>query len=128
MKNILAAAFSMTAALFLGGCASSSQDITPAYVSPLTFHAFDCSQLAAEQQRLSVRAVQIGARLDQAAQRDKVLVAVLLPYSAFFIGGNKEREAEFARIKGESDAIEQASIAKKCTLTPLPASAASAAG
>jgi hypothetical protein len=32
----------------------------------------------------------------------------------FFIGGDKQNAAELARLKGEMDAVEQASIRKKC--------------
>jgi hypothetical protein len=32
----------------LGGCASSSEDITPAYVSPVAFQGYTCQQLALE--------------------------------------------------------------------------------
>jgi hypothetical protein len=32
----------------LGGCASSSADITPAYVSPVMYQAYTCQQLAQE--------------------------------------------------------------------------------
>ena len=32
----------------------------------------------------------------------------------FFLGGTKEQEAEYAQLKGEYNALEQASIQKKC--------------
>jgi hypothetical protein len=34
--------------------------------------------------------------------------------AAFFIGGDKQNAAELARLKGEMEAIEQASIRKNC--------------
>jgi hypothetical protein len=34
--------------------------------------------------------------------------------AAFFVGGDKQNAAELARLKGEMDAIEQASIRKNC--------------
>jgi hypothetical protein len=33
------------------------------------------------------------------------------------LGGTKEQEAEYAKLKGEYNALEQASIQKKCALT-----------
>jgi hypothetical protein len=36
----------------LAGCASSSADITPAYVSPVTYQSFTCQQLALEAQSI----------------------------------------------------------------------------
>ena len=106
------------------GCATSSKDITETYVSPLQYNSYDCDQLAAEEQRLRVRASQLGARLDTAAQNDKIIAgaSVLLFYPIFFVGGNKAQEAEFSRLKGEYSAVEQGAIAKKCN-TQVKASA-----
>jgi hypothetical protein len=39
-----------------GGCASTAADITPTYVSPVTYQSFTCQQLALEAQSLSARA------------------------------------------------------------------------
>jgi hypothetical protein len=38
--------------------------------------------------------------------------------AAFALGGTKQQEAEYARLKGESDAVQQAVIAKRCFGTP----------
>ena|ERR1700722_8298187 len=40
----------------LGGCASSSADIMPAYVSPVAYQGYTCQQLALEAQSISTRA------------------------------------------------------------------------
>jgi hypothetical protein len=102
--------------ILITGCASSSKDVTEVYVSPLQYNSYDCSQLSAEEQRLRVRLTQLGARLDNAAKNDQIIVgaSVLLFYPIFFVGGNKDQEAEFSRLKGEYSAVEQAAIAKKC--------------
>jgi hypothetical protein len=39
----------------LGGCASSSQDITLAYVSPVAYQSYTCQQLALGVQSISTR-------------------------------------------------------------------------
>jgi hypothetical protein len=106
--------------LAIAGCATSSKDITEVYVSPLQYNTFDCSQLSAEEQRLRIRMSQLGARLDKAADNDKILAgsSVLLFYPIFFVGGNKEQEAEFARLKGEYSAVEQAAIGRSCATAP----------
>ena len=59
-------------------------------------------------------------------------VGLVLFWPALFaLGGTKEQEADFARLKGEYDAVQQTMIAKKCATVPstaaAPASAASAA-
>ena len=104
-------------AFALVGCATSSKDVASAYISPMQYVNFDCDQLNAEAARLNTRVQQLGGRLDEAANNDKALMAVSLLLfwpAAFALGGTKQQEAEYARIKGEADAIQQAAIGKKC--------------
>ena len=99
------------------GCASSSTQIATAYVSPLQYQNHDCDQLATELTRVSQRAPQLGGRLDEAASNDKALTAVSLLLfwpAAFALGGTKPQEAEYARLKGEAEAIQQAAVSKRC--------------
>ncbi len=103
----------------LTGCATSSADIRSTYISPLQYNTYDCDQISAEMSRIQVRVSELGGRIDSAASNDKAIVAVgaIIFWPALFaLGGNKEREAEFARLKGELEAAQQASIAKKCML------------
>jgi hypothetical protein len=123
-------------ALLLGGCATSSGNIATAYVSPLQFQAYDCQQISAELQRINVRVNQLAGRLDKAAENDKALVGVgmLLFWPALFaLGGTKEQEAEYARLRGEYEALQKVGNEKKCSAQLLqpdapaaPAPAASA--
>ena len=114
MKQIAA----LTAfAIGVTGCASSSKEISTAYVSPVQYQSYDCEQLGAEAQRLTGRLQQLGGRLDEAASNDKALtgVAMILFWpAAFALGGTKGQEAEYARLKGEADAVHQAAVMKKC--------------
>ena len=115
MKNGVAAV--TAAAVLLAGCATSSKDIASAYVSPMQYQNYDCDQLAAESNRLTTRVQQLGGRLDEAANNDKVLTGVALLVfwpAAFALGGTKTQEAEYARLKGEADAIQQTAVVKKC--------------
>ncbi len=110
-------AVAVSIALALTGCATASKDIASAYVSPNQYSSYDCQQLAAETGRIQARVVQLGGRLDQAAQNDAGIMAVglILFWPVLFaLGGTKQQEAEYARLKGEYDAVEQAAIAKKC--------------
>lgn len=105
------------ASALLQGCASSSKDIAPAYVTPMQYQAHDCAQLGAELQRIQVRVTQLGGRLDEAARNDKAIagVGVLLFWPALFaLGGTKEQEAEYARLKGEHEAIVHTAVMKRC--------------
>lgn len=115
MKKIIILAVSMS--MVLSGCATASRDIPVAYVSPMQYQAYDCEQLASEIQRIHSRVVQLGGRLDTAASNDKALVGVgvLLFWPALFaLGGTKQQEADYARLKGEYDATQQSAILKKC--------------
>jgi hypothetical protein len=106
-----------SSALILGGCATAAKDIAPTYVSPIQYQSYDCQQIEAENARLVNRVSQLGGRLDEAASNDKaigVVGAVLFWPALFALGGTKNQEAEYARIKGEHDALQQASIQKKC--------------
>lgn len=107
----------LSASVALCGCASSSKDIATNYVSPVQFQSYDCGQLQSEAVRIQARVSQLGGRLDEAAANDKSItgVGMLLFWPALFaLGGNKQQEAEYARLKGEYDAIQQSSIDKKC--------------
>ncbi len=124
----------LAVSIALGGCATSSSNIAASYTSPMQYQSYDCAQLTSEAQRIQGRVNQLAGRLDEAASNDKVLMGVgmVLFWPALFaLGGTKQQEADYARLKGEYDAIGQALIAKKCDqgTAPVPAPApASAAG
>ena len=115
MKKTVAVCVSTS--LVLMGCATSSKDISTAYISPMQYQAYDCEQLSSEAQRVQVRVNQLGGRLDEAASNDKTItgVGMILFWPALFaLGGTKQQEAEYSRLKGEYEAVQQASILKKC--------------
>ena len=111
------------AAPALTGCATASKDISATYVSPLMYQNYTCEQLISETQRIGARVSEVGGAVDAKASRDKKItgVGVVLFWPALFaLGGNKEKQAEFARLKGEYDAVQQAAITKNCASTPAP--------
>lgn len=124
MKTAAAAA-TMTIAALVAGCATASHDVATQYVSPLQYQSYDCDQLAAESQRLTVRVQQLGGRLDEAAKHDQQIAAagaILFWPALFALGGTKQQEAEYGRLKGEAEALQQAGIARKCSgVLPVPA-------
>lgn len=117
----------VTVLSFLGGCATASKDISASYVSPTQYMSYDCQQIGAETQRLQSRYAELGGRLDQAASNDKAIagVGIILFWPVLFaLGGTKQQEAEYARLRGEYDAVSQASVQKRCgAAAPLPAGA-----
>lgn len=101
----------------LAGCATASKDIASSYVSPLQYQAYDCDQIAQESIRIQTRVTELGGRLDQAAANDQgiaVAGALLFWPALFFLGGTKETEAEYGRLKGEYDALQQQANLKRC--------------
>jgi hypothetical protein len=103
----------------LGGCASSSAEITPAYISPVIYQGYTCQQLALEAQAVSTRAASLSGVQDSQRTKDQwttaAAVVVFWP-AAFLVSGDKQTAAELAQMKGQMVAIEQASIAKKCDI------------
>ena len=128
MKRAMAVA--LIAAMILPGCATSQTDIASVYVSPIQYQQYDCQQLTAELQRIAGRVGQLGGRLDEAANNDKMIMGaglIIFWPALFALGGTKAQEQEYARLKGEYDAVNQAAIAKKCDLArPSEAKAADA--
>jgi len=115
----------LATALAAQGCATASKDVATSYVSPLQYQSYDCDQIGSEMGRVQVRVKELGGRLDEANTNDKALVGVGLVLfwpALFFVGGTKQQEAEFGRLKGEYDALQQAAVAKKCKIAPLPSS------
>lgn len=101
----------------LAGCASKPENISASYISPVQYDGYSCQQLRAEASRLSGRAAEVTGAQSSKASGDAVAMGVGLVLfwpSLFFIKGDGTTATEVARLKGEMDAVEQASIAKKC--------------
>ena len=119
MKNL---AFALLIPAVIAGCATASKDVPTAYVSPMQYQTYDCGQVSAESTRLQQRVNQLGGRLDEAASNDKAIATAggLLFWPALFaLGGTKQQEAEYGRLRGEYDALQQSAVVKKCPgITP----------
>lgn len=105
---------------FVAGCASKSEDIAAAYVSPIQYQNYSCAQISEEAARISARAAQVSGTQDSKASNDAVAtgVGVVLFWPALFlIKGDSTTAAELSRLKGEMEAIEQVSIQKKCAIS-----------
>jgi hypothetical protein len=101
------------------GCASSSGDIQPQYISEVQYQHLSCAQIAQEAQRLSRRVAEVSGVQDEKASNDAVATGVALVLfwpAAFFIKGDGATAAELGRLKGEFEALERASNRKGCGL------------
>ena len=117
MRTIFRAAI---IALAAAGCAKDANQVGATYVSPVMYETYSCAQLAQEAQRVSARAAQAAGVQDEKSTNDKVAMGVGLIIfwpALLFTKGNDENTAELARLKGQMDAIEQASIQKRCGIT-----------
>jgi hypothetical protein len=100
-------------------CASSSSEIGATYVSPVAYQSYNCQQLALEAQSVSARAATLAGTQDSQRSKDQIATAAAIVVfwpAAFLVGGDKQTAAELAQMKGQMNAIEQASIAKKCNI------------
>jgi hypothetical protein len=104
----------------VAGCAQDPKDIQASYVSPVLYQNLSCEQLSAEAQRVSARAAEVTGTQQQKANNDAVAMGVGLVIfwpALFFVKGDNQTAAELARLRGELDAVQQASNAKGCGLT-----------
>jgi hypothetical protein len=112
--------FSIVAAsIVTAGCASSSSDVKASYVSPLQYQQFNCQQIGAEGERVSRRAAEASGAQDAKASNDAVATGVALVLfwpAVFLVKGDGQNAAELARLRGEFEALERASIDKNCGL------------
>lgn len=107
----------ISAALLSVGCAKSSGEIRPAYISPMQYQNWDCQQIAAEAQRVSQHANELAGVQDDKADKDALATgaAIILFWpAAFLVGGDGQTASELARLKCEFEALERAAIDKKC--------------
>lgn len=104
-------------ALTLAGCATSSGQIASAYSSPLQYQSYNCQQLGYEDQALVSRVTSLGGQIDKRATNDKIAagVGIVLFWPALFlIKGDSAASAEYARLKGEHESIQQIATMKGC--------------
>lgn len=109
------------------GCATNPKKIDAAYVSPLKYKDYDCDQIAAEMDHIGRRTNELFHSLKKASNNDKwqMGVGMILLWPVLFAleGGDGPEAAEYARLKGEYEALRQMAIEKKCNmecLSPSP--------
>jgi hypothetical protein len=109
-----------TAAITLAGCASKSSDIKAAYISPVGYQKYTCDQLQREARGVSKRAAIAAGQQDKAHKNDAVKTAVgvviFLPV-VLLNEGDGQKANELANLKGQMNAIQEASVQKKCGFT-----------
>lgn len=116
-KKITAATLAF---LMVAGCSTASKDIMPTYVSTAIYSNYDCDQLRLELIRVSTEANSMAGKMDKNRENDNMTTTagmIIFWPALFFLGGTKEQEARYAQLKGEYNALEQATIQRKCGYT-----------
>lgn len=114
----------LAASVMLSACATSPNKISAAYVSPLKYENYDCSQVGVEQASIEQRTNVLYHNLKSRNNSDKWMMGVGLlvawPALLFMKGNNSAENAEYAQLKGDYEALRQFSIVKKCDLAFAP--------
>ena len=125
----------LAAALVVAGCTTSPQNIKPAYVPAAQYQNYDCKQIETELASLYARGDQVRSKISGNAAVDAAAVGVGLLFwpALFFLAGGGDDKEEYARIKGEYEALQQTGTDKQCgiaykPLQELPTNTAAAPG
>ena len=109
----------LTVTSILAGCADHPDKIPATYTSPMQYDGYGCKQIGAEMQRVSSRVTELSGLQEKAASNSDVEMGVgliLFWPTLFFLDRNSAQAAEYGRLKGEFNALEQAGIQKNCGL------------
>lgn len=109
MKYLLAA---VAAATLVSGCAKRPETIAPAYVSHHMYDSLSCRQLAEERVRVDMAYAQAAQAQNDAATGDAWGVFLIGMPTSTLSGGNIA--AQVAQLKGQQEALHQASVRKNC--------------
>jgi hypothetical protein len=108
------------ALLLVTACATNPDNIAKQYVSDLQYQSYSCKQLEIEARRVNGRIGDVYQQAKKLAKDDAIQMGIGLvlfwPTLFFLEGGDGPAAAEYARLKGEYDAIERSSIQKTCSL------------
>lgn len=114
----------VAAGIVVSSCASNPDGFRAADVSPLQYKSYDCEQIGSESSRISRKVTELYDSLKKKADNDAwqmgVGMLLLWPTLFFLEGGDGPEATEYKQLKGEYDALQQTSIAKKCGLEFKP--------
>lgn len=111
----------LAAAVAITGCATHPDKIATSYASPVQYQSLDCAQVGAELERVSRRTNELYGSLKKTADNDtaQMTVGMILfwPTLFFLEGGDGPEATEYAKLKGERDALEKVAIQNKCQIS-----------
>lgn len=123
MKPIIL--LSIILAIF-NGCATSPDKIPASYVSPLIYKDYDDDQIIAEMDHVGRRTTELYNSLKKKSSGDNAQMALglILFWPVLFAleGGDGPEAAEYARLRGEYEALRRVAVQRKIGLEKLPPS------
>lgn len=108
----------LLAGLMSSGCATRSEDVAAAYVSPPNYNQLNCRQLADTAALVSESAFNLRGERDDSKHAWEIVPpsgAPVVLWPTAFMANDPARMAEYTRLKGEFDAILQTSVRKGCS-------------
>ena len=115
-----------TVLCLLAGCATNPNKISASYVSPVTYKNYDDDQIIMEMDHVSRRSGELYNSLKSESSKDTAQMAVGLilfwPTLFFLEGGDGPEAAEYARLKGQYEALRTVAVQRKIGAELLPAS------
>ncbi|MGE0388239.1 MAG: metal ABC transporter ATP-binding protein [Gammaproteobacteria bacterium] len=120
MRNHQRTCAAALSALLLAGCASNPDKISTIYVSPLKYKDYNCDQVGQEIEHVGHRTSLLYNQLkkERTADNWQMGVGLLLFWPALFAleGGDGPQATEYAQLKGEYEALREASVSKSCNI------------
>ena len=116
------------ALLIVGGCAKPASSIQASHVSPEQYADLRCEQLIAEENEVYRKLSVAKAQVDQAYVRDRteaagtVFTMLFFHNASFRFWRNRSAETDFAKLKGEHEAITISAKNQGCEIPSRPIS------
>lgn len=116
IKNWL---FVVLCGAIISGCATSAENVSASYISPVIYQKFSCKQIREEAVRISQQVAKLSGAQDTKASNDAVATGVALVLfwpAAFFVGGDDHTTAQLSQMKGKYEALRAESEKKRCNI------------
>lgn len=102
--------------LFVFGCATSPDKISPSYVSPLQYQSYSCSQIEQEFARIGRRVSEVTGQQQRERTKDQWAfgIGMVLFWPALFFMIGSDKKEELSNLKGQYEALQGIAIRKDC--------------
>lgn len=112
--------FILFAFILMVGCATHPDKIHETYVSSINYQNHSCEELNEEMEHVTRKSQELHASLSKLANDDSVQMGIGLilfwPALLFLEGGDGREASEYARLKGDMNAIHEMSSKKNCKI------------